>query len=164
MRKPTRTATQRAAPLIIGWREHVGLPDLGLDRIAAKIDTGARTSALHASRIRTFERDGALWVSFYPTHGRHDADHRCEALVRETRDIKNTSGVPESRIVIRTRLTVAGRKWTIDLSLADRWNMSFPLIVGRSSLSHHRIAVDTGRSYLTDRKTRKKKPARRPEE
>ena len=132
-----------SGPLVIGWREIVALPELGLPRLAAKIDTGARTSALHASHIQPFERDGAPWVRFSLRHG---GAH--ELPVHDEREIKNTGGIPERRIIIRTPFVIAGRRWKIDVSLADRGNMQFPLIVGRSALSGHRIAVDTGRSYL----------------
>ena len=144
--------------MIIGWREYIGLPDLGLQSLAAKIDTGARTSAIHADEIAIFEKAGARWVRFCVAHAAHGADHHSEAPILETRKIKNTGGVPEERIVIRTQLALGKRHWRIDLSLADRWNMNFPVIVGRASLSHHRIAVDTGRSYLLrapDKKSKK---------
>ena len=135
--------------MVIGWRERVGLPDLGLVNLPAKIDTGARTSALHASKEEFFERDGAQWVRFLaPKQGKSRRDY-IELPVLETRMIKNTSGVPEKRIVIRTRLRIARRTWMIDLSLANRVDMTYPLIVGRSALSDHEIAVHTGRSYLT---------------
>lgn len=134
--------------LVVGWMERVGLPDLGLMDMKAKIDTGARTSALHAERIERFERDGEDWVRFRVAHngtkGRVTAEHR----VHDLRAIKNTSGVPEERVVIRTTLAIAGRKWRIDLSLTDRSNMRLPMIVGRTALSAHNVAVHTRRTRL----------------
>lgn len=141
-------------PLIVGWRERIDLPDLGLLDLPAKIDTGARTSALHAARIDTFERDGKSWVRFALPHSKSRPDQIHEQEIYDAREIKNTSGVAELRLIIRTPFVIAGRKWKIDVSLADRGNMQFPLIVGRSALSGHRIAVDTGRSYLTRRTTK----------
>lgn len=135
--------------LVIGWQERVGLPLLGLGSLRAKIDTGARTSALHATEIETFLRDDAQWVRF---HTRFDDDARdtdVECPVHDQRDITNTSGVPETRIVIRTRFRIARRAWSIDLSLTERTEMSFRMIVGRSALSRHGIVVDPGRHYLT---------------
>ena len=135
--------------LTIGWQERVDLPLLGLTGLMAKIDTGARTSALHATDIAEFERDGAPWVRF---HSRFDDDTRdidVETPVHDRRLITNTSGVPELRIVIRTRFRIARRAWTIDVSLAERTEMSFRMIVGRSALRGHSVLVDPGRRHLT---------------
>jgi hypothetical protein len=146
--KPT---SEMHPPLIIGWRERVDLPKIGLLNLPAKIDTGARTSALHAAQIEEFERDRKPWVRFSVQHFKSRPEQIHEQEIFDAREIKNTSGVPELRFIIRTPIVIAGRKWKIDLSLADRGNMQFPLIVGRSALSDHRIAVDAGRSYLTSR-------------
>ena len=135
--------------LVIGWQERVDLPLLGLSNLKAKIDTGARTSALHASDIFAFERDGVPWVRF---HTRFDDDARdtdVECPIHERREIKNTSGVPESRIVIRTKFRIAKRLWTIDLSLAERTEMKFRMIVGRTALRRHKILVHPGKKNLT---------------
>lgn len=135
--------------LIIGWMEYVDLPDLGLVDIKAKIDTGARTSALHATDIVAFQKDGADWVRFN-TSAAQDVGMICiESPIHALRSIKNTSGVPEDRFVIRSKLRLARRVWTIDLSLTDRGNMTFGLIVGRTALKNHAIAVHTRRALLT---------------
>lgn len=135
--------------LVIGWQERVDLPLLGLTNLKAKIDTGARTSALHASDIVEFERDGAPWVRF---HTRFDDDARdtdVECPIHSRRDIKNTSGKPEARIIIRTKFRIARRLWNIDLSLADRADMRFRMIVGRTALRRHKILVHPGKKNLT---------------
>lgn len=88
--------------LVVGWRERVDLPLLGLSNLKAKIDTGARTSALHATDIETFDRDGVPWVRFHTKFDDDSVDTDVECPIHERRDIKNTSGVPETRIVIRT--------------------------------------------------------------
>lgn len=142
--------------LIIGWREHVGLPDISSQKLTAKIDTGARTSALHASTVITFERDGQKWVRFFPPDSDPDNRQSCELPVHDIREIKNTSGVPEKRFIVRTRLRLLKRTWGIELSLASRGRMNHPLIVGRSALSEHNIAVHSGRSFLTDEPATKK--------
>ncbi|WP_092780168.1 ATP-dependent zinc protease family protein [Jannaschia pohangensis] len=134
--------------IVIGWKERVSLPDIGLSDIMAKVDTGARTSALHADRIATFERDGKLWVRFHVQHRGTPGRVMTECPVHEIRSIKNTSGVPEDRIVIRTDLVIAGHRWRIDVSLADRANMRNPMIVGRNALSSHNVAVHTRRTKL----------------
>lgn len=133
---------------VIGWMECIDLPDLDLPRIKAKIDTGARTSALHATEITPFRRDGARWVRFRTLIGDGRDEVELEAPVHSERAIKNTSGIPEDRFVIRTKARFGARSWTIDLSLTDRMNMTFPMIVGRAALKNHSIAVHTRRAYL----------------
>lgn len=135
--------------LTIGWREPVALPELGIGQVIAKIDTGARTSALHAERIRHFDRDGRPWVRFHVPHAGLAEAVDCEAPVVGRRDIRNTSGIPEERIVVETLLRLDGRRWRIELSLADRMAMAFPLILGRTAVRGHRIVVNPGRSMLT---------------
>ncbi|SFR12159.1 ATP-dependent zinc protease family protein [Poseidonocella sedimentorum] len=152
-RKSKRRAGPARAPRVIGWMERIDLPDLGLGGLKVKIDTGARTSALHATDIQQFERDGAPWVSFMADSGHGLCDRPLEAPIHAERAIKNTSGAPEDRFVIRTHLRMGARLWIIDVSLSDRTNMLFPMIVGRTALRRHNIAVHTGRSFLATAKT-----------
>lgn len=146
----TRTKSVRAAVSadIIGWREIVSLPELGVFDMRAKIDTGARTSALHAEEQELFNRDGARWVRFRVPASRHHSDFRVEVPVLDERDIKNTSGVPESRVVIRTLLHLGTHHWHVDVSLADRSNMGFDMILGRTAIRRHNVLVNAGRSFL----------------
>lgn len=127
----------------------MSLPDLGLDEFRAKIDTGARTTALHAIDVETFRREGSLMVRFRPPDLGHAAPRVCETEVHDIRSVKNTGGVSEERIIIRTHLHVEKRNFLIDLSLADRGEMTFPMIIGRTALRYHRLLVDCGRSWLT---------------
>jgi hypothetical protein len=134
--------------LVIGWQERIDLPHLGLTNLHAKIDTGARTSALHADRIETFERDGIPYVRF---HSKFDDDARdldVECPLLESRAITNTGGIAQTRLVIRTRFRIAGRAWPIDLSLTDRADMRFRMIVGRTAIRGHSILVHPGRRHL----------------
>lgn len=142
-------------PLIVGWRETIALPELGISAAVAKIDTGARTSAIHATRIKVFDRDGADWVSFHVPHAGLERAVQCEAPLVDRREIKNTSGVPQERLVIETLLVLGQRKWRIDVSLADRADMKLPLILGRTAITRRNILVNPGRSHLADG-TRKK--------
>lgn len=146
---PRRKARPKPAPTVIGWRETVSLPDLGLAGFKAKIDTGARTTALHASSIRVTHVDGAEWVSFHPRHMGLPRAQQLRARVHARRAVKNTSGVPEARIVIRTHLALAGHCFLAEITLADRADMAFPMIIGRTALRGHRLLVDAGRSFLT---------------
>lgn len=146
--------------IVVGWTERVALPSLGLTDLKAKIDTGARTSALHAGRIERFERDGAEWVRFRVRHEAARARLAAEHPVHDVRAIKNTSGVPEERIVIRTPLLIAGHRWLIDLSLTDRSNMRLAMIVGRTALSRHNVAVHTRRVNVAGIEARPLPPER----
>jgi len=135
---------------VIGWRELIGLPELGISQMAAKIDTGARTSALHAEDQEPFERNGERWVRFKAPKLKNQPARVIEAPIKVEREIKNTSGIPENRFVIRTLLMLGGHRWHIDVSLADRDAMTFDLIVGRTALKGRKILVDPARSYLSD--------------
>ncbi|MFP4155538.1 MAG: ATP-dependent zinc protease [Halothiobacillaceae bacterium] len=133
---------------VIGWREWVALPELGIAGIKAKIDTGARTTALHAESVVRFTRDGRPWVRFLvPPY--HESDHQSvEAPLIERRAIRNTSGVPQERDIVHTTLVMGHRHWGIEISLADRSQMGFDLIIGRTAIRSHRLLVDPGRSFL----------------
>ncbi len=133
----------------IGWREWIDLPELGINNVRAKIDTGARTAALHAEDIEAFERDGEDWVRFALASTEPAGEWRiCEAPVADVRAIKNTSGVPEERYIINTSMRLGGRRWRIDVSLANRAQMGFELILGRTSIRRRKLVVNPGRSFL----------------
>ncbi|MEM6304458.1 MAG: RimK/LysX family protein [Pseudomonadota bacterium] len=135
--------------LVVGWQERVDLPLLGLENLRAKIDTGARTSALHATGIETFDQDGAPWVRFRTVFDDDAEDTDVTCPVHDRREVRNTSGVPEERVVIRTKFRIAGRLWKIDLSLTERTEMKFRMIVGRTALRRHSILVHPGKRNLT---------------
>ncbi|WDR03261.1 RimK/LysX family protein [Devosia algicola] len=132
---------------IIGWREWVSLPQLGLERITAKIDTGARTSALHASNVAVIRHLDEAFVEFVVPGAGHE--RLCTAPLLDTRAIKNTGGKTEVRFIIQTQMLIAGRGWPIELSLADRGAMSFDLILGRTAIRRRNLLINPGRSFLT---------------
>lgn len=133
---------------LIGWREYVALPELGIESMRAKIDTGARTSALNTDNMERFERNGDIWVSFTLPAAGPRSTVRYEARLADTRNIKNTGGTPETRPIIETLFVLGNRAWVIEISLADRENMKFDMIVGRTALRKKRLIVNPGRSFL----------------
>lgn len=137
---------------VLGWREWISLPDLGIDAIKAKVDTGARSSSLHAEEIREFTRDDSAFVEFHawPAGETVDAGTYCVAPLLEYRTVRSSNGVEERRPVIRTRFEIAGRTWTIDLTLTSRAEMGFQMLLGREAI-RKRFFVDAGRSFLMGR-------------
>lgn len=136
-------------PLAIGWREWVGLPDLKVDAIKAKIDTGARTSALHAFRVEAFWRNGEVWVRFElaPMQRSQGTRVTCEARAIDQRAVKNSSGGVDQRYVIKTALQLGDARWPIELTLANRDQMGFRMLLGRTALKG-RTVIEPGRSFL----------------
>lgn len=134
---------------VIGWREWVTLPDLAIPHIKAKVDTGAKTSALHAFYVRPFERNGEPWVRFgvHPLQSSVAKVVECEARVKDVRRVTDSGGHAEMRPVIETTLLVQGVKRVIELTLTDRENMMFRMLLGRSALKR-RFVVDSGKSFL----------------
>ncbi|MEZ5166035.1 MAG: ATP-dependent zinc protease [Acidimicrobiales bacterium] len=139
---------ERPAPETIGWREWVRFPDLVPEAVKAKVDTGARTSALHAFRIRGFERDGAEWVRFevHPVQRSSRGSRVVEAPVVEHRRVRSSNGEVESRPVIRTTVELGGQSWPILVTLTTRDEMGFRVLLGRSAI-RRRFVVDVARSF-----------------
>jgi len=132
----------------LGWREWVKLPDLGIDCVKAKVDTGARTSALHAFYTERFERDGRPWVRFgvHPRQQDDDTIIHCEALIIEERIVTDSGGHRESRPVIQTSLVIGQEVRNVEMTLTDRDSMLFRMLVGRTSISDG-ILVSPGQSF-----------------
>ena len=141
------------APDILGWREWVALPDLGIPAIKAKIDTGARTSALHAFRIEPFTRDNTDHVRFWlhPLRKQQDVELICEAPVVQKRLVKDSGGHSEERYVIESAVRIGDRQWTIELTLTSREDMMFRMLLGRSAITRGKLKIDPAASYLAGR-------------
>lgn len=151
--------TDETQPLpSIGWREWVGLPDFGVKSIKAKVDTGARSSSLHAFDIEDFKRDGADWVRFgvHPIQRKTNRVIMAESPVLEYRSVRRSSGEASIRPVIVTNVKLLGQDWPVELTLAARDEMSFRMLLGREAF-RRRFLVDAGLSYLGGRPKRKKR-------
>jgi len=134
--------------ITVGWREVLSLPELRLDGIKAKIDTGARTSCLHAFKLETFTKSDSLWVRFWIHPQQHtDEVAVCEAPVVDQRVVRDSGGHEEQRFVIRTQVTVGTESWPIEVTLTNRENMLFRMLLGRTAM-HDRIVVDPTESFL----------------
>ena len=136
----------RPSTLVVGWREWVTLPDLGGVVLKAKVDTGARTSSLHATDIEV--GDEHVVFTLHPHQRSPDDAVRVSARLVAHRVIRPSSGHADERPVVRTTVVLHGRRWTIDLTLADRSVMGFRMLLGRVAL-HRRFLVDPGASYLS---------------
>ncbi|KPL67840.1 hypothetical protein SZ64_06765 [Erythrobacter sp. SG61-1L] len=132
---------------VLGWREAVGLPEFGLSGIQAKIDTGARTSALHATHVELIERDGVQHVRFRIDLGHGHETAVCEASHVSRRKITSSNGLSEERIVVTTRLSLGGELFDAEFSLTDRSDMIHPVLIGRTAL-RKRFLVDPSRTFL----------------
>lgn len=134
---------------IIGWREWVTLPELDIPRIKAKVDTGARSSSLHAYDIEIFSRGRRNYVRFvvHPVQRETKTTVYCVAELHEHRHVKSSSGHREYRPIIRTMVGLGGDRWPIDLTLTTRDSMGFRMLLGREAI-RGRFLVEPGRSYL----------------
>ena len=147
---------------VIGWRDWVALPELGIRRIKAKIDTGARTSSLHAFDLKQFERDGQQFVRFrvHPLQRTSRKTVEAEAPVLGVRSVRSSSGHATERPVIETTIEMLGETWPIEVTLANRDEMGFRMLLGRKALRGR--LVDTARSYYGGRPpARSRRPRRR---
>ena len=142
----------------IGWREWVGLPDLDVKAIKAKVDTGARSSSLHAFDIKEFSRDDESWVRFkiHPNQRTSKRTIETAAKVLEHRSVRSSSGKASMRPVILTNVKLLDVIWAVELTLANRDEMGFRMLLGREAF-RRRFVVDAGNSYYGGRPKRKKK-------
>ena len=131
----------------VGWREWASLPELGIDAIKMKVDTGARTSAIHAFEVESVKRDDTEWVRFalHPIQDQPQVTV-CEAPVLDRRVVTDSGGHKEERPVILTEIDLGGRRWPIEITLTDRETMKFRMLLGRTAMTE--IRVEPTESFL----------------
>jgi len=140
-------AKRGAAWAVVGWREWGALPEFDIPLLKIKVDTGARTSCIHATRIEPFHHRGDEWIRFV-VHP--DEPHRavpCEHLVLDRRKVSDSGGHREHRYVIGTDLVVGTHRFRVDFTLTDRSDMRFRMLLGRTAIAHT-FLVDVAHSYL----------------
>lgn len=144
--------------LTLGWREWVSLPQLGLNRLKAKVDTGARTSSLHAFELRDFVDAGVHRVEFKMHPNQHDTDTVvvCVADIVDERLVRDSGGHQEKRWIIESPLTIGTVTWNIEINLTSRDDMRFRMLLGRTALRGQAV-VDPARSYAMGKRRGKKK-------
>lgn len=144
-----KTDYSQSKLLIIGWREIIALPNLGINEIKAKIDTGARSSALHAFNLEEFQQDGQEMLRFQVHPKQRDTKHTIttEAKLLDYREVKNSGGEAQLRPAILTSVELGGEQWEIELTLTNRDVMGFRMLLGREAV-RNKFLVDPGKSYI----------------
>lgn len=157
--------------IIIGCEEWCALPELGLPVIKARVDSGAKTSCLHAYNITPVEQNGEMFIRFdiHPIQGNRHLVKTCQAKVVDRRDVKSSSGHMEKRYVIRTPLTLGHETWEIELTLTNRDSMGYRMLLGREAMRHpilvdpnksfylHKLSDDAAKAYYCTENTMNKK-------
>ena len=138
---------------LLGWREWVSLPTLGIRHIKAKVDTGARTSALHACSCELYYERGVKMVRFkiHPWKKRTDIEQECTAEVTDERVVSDSGGHREKRLVIGAEVCLNGHCWPVEMTLTNRDDMQFRMLLGRTAIRGH-YAVNPAASYLVGAK------------
>lgn len=154
--KQTLDLSSNERHTLIGWKEWLAFPDIGLPAIKAKIDTGARTSALHTFSLETYTMAGQPMVRFgiHPLQKRRDLVLYCEAPVVDRRRVKDSGGHVETRYVIQTMAVLGDEHWPVELTLTNRDSMLFRMLLGRTALAG-RFLIDPGSAYLSGKKLAK---------
>lgn len=133
----------------IGWREWISFPEWNIDHMKVKVDTGARTSSLHVSKIVYFEKDSQQWIHFivHPWQESSKETIKVAAPVTAYKEVRSSSGFLEKRPVVRTSLSVAGQRIAADITLTNRSQMGFRMLLGREAIRRNFLVIP-GQSYL----------------
>lgn len=135
---------------IVGWREWVRLPELGIERLQCKVDTGAKNSALHAFEVESFQKNEQSWVRFSIHIDENDPTQikTCEAEIKDIREVTDSGGNTSERFFIETILDIGGQKLPIPVSLTSRDTMAFKMLLGRTALREAKLIVHPTESFL----------------
>ncbi|MEJ6077569.1 ATP-dependent zinc protease [Vibrio sp. 1-Bac 57] len=139
---------------IIGRLESIALPDLGIDDMQVRVDTGAKTSSLHVDNIVKYMQNGKPWVKFDIHPDIHNVEKliSCKAVISDIRKIKSSNGTAEQRYVIETPMTLGKETWPIEISLTDRTDMNYLMLFGREAIGK-RLLVDPSKVFLATPKS-----------
>lgn len=138
---------------VIGLREWIGLPELGIDQLIAKVDSGAKTSAMHASDIETFSRNGETWVRFNAHVGSLHKQRKqaCEAKLVDIKQIKSSNGHMQERHVIRTPMVLGDRCWSVEFTLTCRKEMRYRVLIGCTAMLHGQLVINPGVRFVQEK-------------
>jgi len=137
--------------LIVGSLETCALPDLGITDLQVRVDTGAKTSSLHVDNVKKFTKEGKTWVKFdiHPDVYNVETVTHCESALHDIRSIKSSNGNSEKRFVIKTPLKMGDRSWSIEVTLTNRADMTYLMLLGREGMKDH-ILVDPSKTFMLD--------------
>ncbi len=148
-RKPRKPP--KLPPVLAGWREYVHLPELGIGPLRAKLDTGARSAALHAENITVYVKNRQPRIRFdVPAETGSRRVKRCDLALADARRVKNTGGISELRHVVETQISLGGNVWVSHITLTDRTDMGVPMLLGRTTIKN-RFVIHPGRSFMLTR-------------
>ena len=138
---------------VIGLREWIGLPELGIDQLMAKVDSGAKTSAMHASDIETFSRNGETWVRFNAHVGSLHKQRKqaCEAKLVDIKQIKSSNGHMQERYVIRTPMVLGDRCWSVEFTLTCRKAMRYRVLIGCTAMLDGQLVINPGVRFVQEK-------------
>ena len=141
---------QASNKIIIGNLESCSLPELGINEMQIRVDTGAKTSSLHVDNITKFKKGGKPWVKFdlHPDVYNVDSIVACSSPIHDIRRIKSSNGTAEQSYVIKTQMSLAGLRWDIEITLTDRSDMTYLMLFGRQGMGD-KFLVDPSEAYLT---------------
>jgi hypothetical protein len=141
----------RFIPALAGWREYVHLPELGIGPLRAKLDTGARSAALHAENITVYVKNNQTRIRFdVPARTGSHRVKRCDLALADARRVKNTGGRSELRHVVETQIRLGDSVWVTHITLTDRTDMGVPMLLGRATIKN-RFVIHPGRSFMLTR-------------
>lgn len=135
--------------MIIGALEVCDLPEINITELQVRIDTGAQTSSLHVDNLKRFKRAGKPWVRFdiHPDFYNVDTVNQCEAKLHDIRRVKSSNGTSQQRYVIKTNIQMGGEVWPIEITLTDRSDMSYLMLLGREGMGD-KVLVDPSQNYI----------------